>query len=552
MRGEPGLSSEPNPENGDTDIPIDNVTLSWRPGKFADIHDLYMGTVFDEVKNAERENLSGVLKIQDLDTETYGLDRLEFDLKYYWRVDEVNAPPDLTIYKGDVWSFTTELLSYPIPEENIITTASGFTEGQGPENTINDSGMDTNGLHSNNSSAMWLSNTGEPGSAWIQYDFDKAYKLREMLVWNYNGQLFLPGYGFKDVKVEYSDNGTNWTQLENIPEFARATGKNDYAANNTVGFDNTIIKSVRITALSNWGGGSYNKYGLSEVRFMQIPLRARKPSPDDGASNIPIDVTPGWRPGREASEHNVYFDTDRQAVTDGTAPAVTINQGSFDPTMSLDLGSTYYWRVDEVNNAETPSVWQGDTWSFTTTEYLIVDNFESYNDIEAGQEGSDLVYNTWADGLDTQSTNGLIIGYFEAYQPTMETDIIHGGKQSVPLFYDNTDVNYSEVVAKTADLASNSDWTTGSPEALLLWFYGDPNNAAERMYVKINNAKIIYDADLTKTDWQEFYVDLFSLGIDLSNITTLTIGFERTSDTGGSGMILLDDICLYRSKQRDN
>ena len=45
-----------------------------------------------------------------------------FGQTYYWRVDEVNAPPDSTVYKGDVWSFTVEPYGYPI--KPVKATAS--------------------------------------------------------------------------------------------------------------------------------------------------------------------------------------------------------------------------------------------------------------------------------------------------------------------------------------------------------------------------------------------------------------------------------------------
>jgi len=79
---------------------------------------------------------------------------------------------------------------------------------------------------------------------------------------------------------------------------------------------------------------------------------------------------------------------------------------------------------------------------------------------------------------------------------------------------------------------------------LSLWFYGDTANpATDRMYVKVNGIKVIYDGDLAQAQWQEFTIDLASLGIDLANVTSLTIGFE----TGGSGMVFIDDICLYKT-----
>ena len=107
-------------------------------------------------------------------------ERLAFGETYYWRVDEVDAPPDNTIRKGDLWSFTTELLVYPI--ENITATASSSnTAEEGPENTINGSGLDANDLHSAENTAMWISGN-EPLGAWIEYEFDKVYKLHQMLM----------------------------------------------------------------------------------------------------------------------------------------------------------------------------------------------------------------------------------------------------------------------------------------------------------------------------------------------------------------------------------
>jgi len=162
---------------------------------------------------------------------------------------------------------------------------------------------------------------------------------------------------------------------------------------------------------------------------------------------------------------------------DGTAPVTTVTSPSY--ASSLDLASTYYWRVDEVNDAETPSTWQGGLWSLSTQEYLVVDDFESYNDIEAGQEGSNLVYMTWVDGFGT-TTNGPTIGYTEAFQPSMEKTLIYDGKQSLPLFYDNIMAAYSEVTANVADLQAGRDWAEHGIKGLTLRFYGDPNNVLQQ------------------------------------------------------------------------
>jgi hypothetical protein len=487
----------------------------------------------------------GVLKSQ-VQVETYyplsGTLSLDFGQTYYWRIDEVNDLSDPPISKGDLWSFTVEPYAFPISGQNITATVSSQSENQGPEKTIDGSGLDINDFHSTALADMWVSQAGDPNSAWIQYQFDKVYKLYEMLVWNYNGQSLLSAAGLKDVILEYSTDGTTWTQIDNISEFAQASGADDYAYNTTVAFNGTLVKYVRINANSNWSNGFINQYGLSEVRFLYIPVRARMPQPNDGATDVAIDVTLGWRPGREAAEHVVNISTEEQAVRDGIIHDVTVLQESYGP-LFLNLGKTYYWLIDEVNNLKTPSVWQGDTWSFTTSEYLVVEDFESYNDIPAEEEDSNLVYMTWKDGYNNPSANGSIIGYFEEGQPSMETIIVHGGYQSVPVTYDNTSASLSEVTANTNDLAIGSDWTKGAPAKLSLWFYGDPGNpATDRLYVKVNSVKVIYDGSLAQAQWQEFSIDLTSLDINLSNVTTVSIGIDGA---GAKGMLLLDDIRLY-------
>ncbi|MHC4631095.1 MAG: hypothetical protein ACYS9C_07460, partial [Planctomycetota bacterium] len=99
-------------------------------------------------------------------------------------------------------------------------------------------------------------------------------------------------------------------------------------------------------ANSNWKG-LLPQYGLSEVRFLHIPLRAREPSPDSGATDVVVDVTLGFRAGREAAEHNVYLSTDEQAVADTTAPVTTVTETSYGP-LFLDLAQTYYWKILEL------------------------------------------------------------------------------------------------------------------------------------------------------------------------------------------------------------
>jgi hypothetical protein len=526
----------PVPEDGEPNVPRD-ISLFWTPGEYPKLtHNVYFSTNFDDV------NDSIALVSPSQDANFYSPGRLEFDQKYFWRIDEVNAT-DGTVYTGAVWSFTVEPYLYPISGGNITVTASSQATDQGPENTINYSGLDTNDTHSTVTTTMWLTDAGATGPAWIKYEFDNVYKLDQILVWNYNGQSALAGFGVRDVVIEYSTDDINWAQLGDTIEFPKASGKDDYASDIILDFNGAPVKYVRMNFTSNWFP-VFPQYGLSEVRFLYVPAQARSADPADGATDVAVDVTVSWIPGRESAEHKVYVSTDRQAVINDTAPVVTVHDGSspsgtgrvqYGP-LSLDLGSIYYWRVDEVNGTD---IWQGGIWSFTTTEYLILDDFESYNDIEQGQEGSNLVYLTWIDGYDNPAINGSTIGYSSGV--SMETDIVHGGRQSVPIMYDNTNASLSEITANLTYLTIGRDWSVGSPAVLTLWFYGDSNNSAtDRMYVKINGVKVTCDGSLDQNQWQEFSVDLTSLGINLVNVTSLMIGFESV----GSGKVFLDDIQL--------
>ncbi|MHC4326185.1 MAG: discoidin domain-containing protein, partial [Planctomycetota bacterium] len=468
-------SSEPDPVDQKKDVPRDAV-LSWKPGEGAVQHDVYLGTVFEDVEQASATvDPTGVYKDR-IGINTYTVaERLELSETYYWRVDEVEAD-STTIHQGDVWSFTVELLAYPV--ENIIVTASSSEEGKEAENTVNGSGLDESGLlHTNESVGnMWLSGKEGPQPTWIEFEFEKAYKLHEMWVWNSNDSLeSLIGLGFNDVLIEYSADGIEFTTLGTTHQFARAPGEPDYAHDTTIDFEGVATRRVRLTANSNFEG-IFDQFGLSEVRFFYIPVHARQPDPNSGATEVDLDPVLEWGMGREAAEHIIYISSDEQAVIDDTAQATTTTELSQGP-LTLDLGTIYYWRVDEVNNAEIPSIWQGDIWNFTTQEYLVIDDFESYD------VGNKEIWWIWKDGLgyvahDNEPAyagngTGSAVGDEFSSSYTEET-IIHGGKQSMPLVYDNNKQDFLTYSETTMTLTTQRDWTVRGAEELALWFRGYP------------------------------------------------------------------------------
>jgi hypothetical protein len=267
------------------------------------------------------------------------------------------------------------------------------------------------------------------------------------------------------------------------------------------------------------------------VRFFSIPVHARKHDPADGAVNVDPAALLTWRAGREAGSHDVYLDTDEQAVMNGTAPVVTIAETSY--TTDLDLGQTYFWKVNEVNAVEDPAIWEGDTLAFSTRAYFIVDDFEMYADVEFKE-----IWAFWTDGFDDPS-NGSVVGYDNIGERT----IVHSGNQSMPLAYSSTGgATFSET---TRSFDDPQDWTRGGAQTLVLYFYGAPDNTGQ-LYVKVNNrTEITYGGSpdgITTAEWTQWNIDLDSMGADLKRVTEMSIGVKT-----GSGLVLIDDILLYRN-----
>jgi hypothetical protein len=453
------VAQSPSPADKAADV-LCETALDWTAGGLAGTHDVYFGKTFADVNEASRATPKGVLASQGQTAVTYdpaGL--LEYGQTYYWRIDEVNKTPDNAIFKGNVWSFTVEPYGYPV--QPVKATASSNQAGMGPEKTIDGSGL-TGDLHGTEPTTMWMSAGVQPN--WIQYEFDKAYKLHQLVVWNSN-QLIegILGFGAKKVTVETSTDGTTWTPVADVPEFAKAPGAPDYAANTTVSLGGVEAKYVKLTIDATWGGIA-PQAGLAEVQFSSVPVQARAPQPAAGAVGVPVDAELSWRPGREATSHQVYFGTDPNALT----MAKTVTERRYDAG-SLSFGTKYYWKVDEAGAAVT---YPGEVWSFTTQEYQPIEDFESYTD-KSGEE----IFMAWIDGF-TNGTNGSTVGYMTASGGTFgETKIVHGGRQSMPLAYDNTKApNFSEA---ERTFSPGQDWTGNGAEEFVVYFRGSAPGFAE-------------------------------------------------------------------------
>ena len=275
------------------------------------------------------------------------------------------------------------------------------------------------------------------------------------------------------------------------------------------------------------------------------------PNPSNGAADVEQTPVLTWSPGVNAASHQIYFGTDKDAVknADTGSPEYkgsgNLASESYDPG-KLSWYTTYYWRIDEANNVNPDSPWTGNVWSFTTADFLVVDDFESYNDLDPADPESNRIFNAWIDGYDNP-TNGSLVGYENP--PFAEQTIVHSGSQSMPLYYDNS-VGYSEA---TYVLTYPRDWTENGVSTLSIWFRGISDNAAEPMYVALNGNAIVTNDNLSAAQvdtWTQWNIDLQAFaekGVNLANVNTIALGLgnKKNPQAGGSGTMYFDDIGLY-------
>jgi hypothetical protein len=216
----------------------------------------------------------------------------------------------------------------------------------------------------------------------------------------------------------------------------------------------------------------------------------------------------------------------------------------------FELNTTYYWRIDEVND---PCVWKGEVWQFTVANFIVVDDFEAYD------TGANKIFNTWEDG-NVNFTGSFIDLGVEPFDPA------HAGNQSMLYVYDNTIKWDWDHYWSDANLPFDSpqDFTDADTKVLTLYFYGDRGNAindTEQLYVALTGslAEVRYadDAgqdmnDLKRAEWTEWNIEFSEFsGVDPCAVTGLSIGFgdrTNTDTVGGEGTVYFDNIRLYPSR----
>jgi len=516
---------KPNPADGLEFIAPD-VTLSWTGGLGSKLHYIFIGESFEEVD-------AGTLGIF-APFPNYTPSGLELGKTYYWRVDEDDGD---TTHKGNVWSFET-LPDIPISDPNLVgwwkleegagatavdwsgngnhgvisnTGSGGLGDGRSAWFTDPDFGMVLSLSGSNNSGAYVSTGSIIPamtptdGFSWAFWAKQEGNGSgdNDIIMGNRWGAStwvkFTPTKfeftGSGTLSVDYDDiSGGSWIHHAVVKDGTSFTYYRDGVLSNTAVIDATCPQLPFFIG-GEAGGERWSGY-IHDVRIYNKsltveeiqkamrgdPLIAGVPNPANGATLFIRDALPlTWSAGENASQHDVYYGTDRDAVDDADTSTADIYRGrqagtSYSPPEAVEWGGgPYYWRIDEFNTDGTIS--KGRIWSFTVADFILVDDFENYN------VGDNEIWYAWHDGLGAgaqgspgfvpSNGTGSMIGDDSTGSYTEES-IVHGGSQSMPYWYDNNKQGFNKYSEAELTLTWPRDWTQEGVAELSLWFRGNP------------------------------------------------------------------------------
>jgi hypothetical protein len=472
------------PRNGSWGVGL-NPTLKWDEGSPTDKFDVYVGTTFEDVDNANRVDQPGLLFYsENYDPNHFTISGTTNGTTYYWRIDDVVGG---TPVKGEVWHFTTYL-------PGAKTTVIGDWEEQ-MDGWVATDPNDANMVLGYSTTGATLNNYS------LSVDAPQDWYNAVRIPINETGftDQFLANNRFSlDVTCDTSEfsgdiesiviNGDEIQGLQLAPSSDTIIRSDGDLVTKTFKWDYTAIDFSPLPAEPNeltlsicTTAASRGRYYFDNARLYNSKV-ASDPMPGDNAPDVSRKTHLVWTQGEGAATHDVYFGADYDQVNDANRAdhsgllfydenrAFDANDIDITDLLGylLSFNTTYYWRVDEIE--VDGALWKGPVWTFTVGNYFAVDDFEDYNDLSP-----DRIFDTWSDGWQIND-NGSQVGYGSA--PFAEKNIVHSGFQSMPFFYDNTSgVAYSEAW-RSFDAPLN-DWTRENAQTLTLFFKGYPQAFVE-------------------------------------------------------------------------
>ncbi|MHC4229285.1 MAG: LamG domain-containing protein, partial [Planctomycetota bacterium] len=374
------------------------VNLSWRPGGYAVSHDVYLGDNFDDVND---------------------------------------GTPDSLVFRGNQGDtfLVTGFPGFPYPDGLVPGTTYYWRIDE-----VNDT----------EPNSPWKGDVWSfsipPKTAYNPDPVDGAEYVDPNAVFIWTG-----GFGAK-LHTVYM--GTNFDDVNNA-EGGMPLGSAIYSPG--------PLESEKVYY---WRVDEFDAFEThkGDVWSFTTPGAVGNPQPANGAVDVQMMATLSWTPADNAASHELYFGTDADAVKNATTASPeyvgprALGAESYDPG-GLAWDSSYAWRVDEVYPDSTV---KGLVWSFTTADFLLVDDFEPYNDIDPPDPNSNRIFDKWIDGFGT-TDNGALVG--NDLPPYAEQTIVHGGAQSMIYRYDNA----NKTSEATMTLVYPRDWTEESVTKLSLW-----------------------------------------------------------------------------------
>ncbi|MEN6428821.1 MAG: hypothetical protein ABFE13_26030 [Phycisphaerales bacterium] len=328
--------------------------------------------------------------------------------------------------------------------------------------------------------------------------------------------------------------------------------------NSLAGVDMTNVGQLGIgigqyQSLVPGGAGRIYVDDIRIARAGSLPslLAARDIYPLDGDVNVPHSLTLRWSAGESAAFHDVYFADDANAVAEA-APTTAgvyrsrqpLDEPTFDPG-SLEWNKTYYWRIDEGNDADPENPQKGTVWSFTTADFLVLDDFESYTHDEGCH-----IYETWIEVLLDCSD------CWPEPATSTEYEIVHSGRQAMALDYNDAWISRVGTLEWQPLWPEMRDWTVNGVNTLVLYVEGQSTNDPEPLRIVVgdysgrSSTALHPDPNVTRaSEWIEWKIPLSCLAdVNLAEIKWAAIGLGQPENPtpGVAGRIYIDDIRLIR------
>lgn len=405
----PGQAAPTNPADGAVQQPVDTV-LSWTPGQHATQHDLYLGTNETLVGQASTQDTpiylgrqSGAIYVPE--------EALDHATTYYWRVNAVNAAG---VTQGEVYEFTTieaaaGQASNPTPSSGAtgVPTSITLVWLAGSSNATHDVYFGTDSaaityattsdpVYKGNQSSASYTPAGLTAGCTYYWRIDEVTEAGATRgdVWSFTTAPPLPGTasapdpadGAVDVATE---SWLSWTPGSDASMHEVYLGTDLATVQNAESGDTPIYRGSREGKFfdpSSGGGSGLSSattyyWRIDEINVTGtttgtvwtfttapgLPQPAHSPSPGSDLTNVPVTTDLSWTAGAYATSHRVYLGTNAVSVRDATTDSVLYKGEqagtTYDPPGDLQAGTTYYWRIDEVN---ATGVTKGTVYNFTT------------------------------------------------------------------------------------------------------------------------------------------------------------------------------------------